>query len=92
MFIGTNVHKFLLFRIQLQKMRSFVFLHFLPDTDKIYIIVSDNAPKFSSARFKTFLNNHGIKHMLSAPYHSSTNNGQVKRYVQILRHELKVYL
>ena len=32
-------------------------------------LASDNGPQFTSAEFAQFLKDHGIKHILSAPYH-----------------------
>lgn len=37
---------------------------------------------------KTFLRNHGVKHMFSAPFHPATN-GQAEKYVQTLKRGLK---
>ncbi|XP_058811007.1 uncharacterized protein K02A2.6-like [Topomyia yanbarensis] len=52
-------------------------------------IVSDNGPQFTSAEFKEFLQNSGVKfHKLSAPYHPATN-GQAERYVQTTKDALK---
>lgn len=51
-------------------------------------LVSDNGPQFTSEEFKSFLSNHGVKHMLSAPYHPATN-GQAERHVQIIKRGIK---
>ena len=46
-----------------------MFSHFgLPDQ-----LVSDNGPQFTSDEFTQFLKRNGIKHILSAPYHPSSN-------------------
>lgn len=51
-------------------------------------IVSDNGPSLVSEEFKLFLNENGIKHIRTAPYHPNSN-GQAERYVQILKNGLK---
>jgi hypothetical protein len=52
------------------------------------VLVSDNGTQFTSSEFKNFLNNHGVHHKLSAPYHPATN-GQAERVVQIVKNKLK---
>ncbi|CAB0013442.1 unnamed protein product [Nesidiocoris tenuis] len=53
------------------------------------VVVSDNAPQFSSENFKTFLRSQGVRfHKTSAVYHPSTN-GQAERGVQTLKQALK---
>ncbi|XP_018323746.1 uncharacterized protein K02A2.6-like [Agrilus planipennis] len=53
------------------------------------ILVSDNAPQFTSAEFKNFLMMSGVKyHKLTAPYHPSTN-GQAERCVQTVKDALR---
>jgi transposase InsO family protein len=44
-------------------------------------IISDNGPQFTSEEFANFTRGNGIKHITSAPYHSSTN-GVAERFVQ----------
>lgn len=52
-------------------------------------LVSDNGPQFTSADFKDFLQNSGVKyHKLTAPYHPVTNE-QAERYVQTVKDDLK---
>ena len=49
-------------------------------------MVTDNGPQFTFERFLA-LNN--IKHVRSSPYHPATN-GQAERFVQTLKHALRV--
>ena len=49
------------------------------------IVVTDNGPGFASEEFEVFLQNNGIKHILSAPYHPSST----ERAVQIVKRGLK---
>lgn len=51
-------------------------------------IVSDNGPQFTSDLFADFLQQNGIKHTRSAPYHPATN-GAAERMVQVLKKTLK---
>lgn len=52
------------------------------------ILVSDNGPSLVSYEFKKFLQENGIRHTLSAPYHPATN-GLAEKYVQTLKQSLK---
>ena len=67
----------------IEKLRQTFATHGLPE-----ILVSDNGTCFTSALFKTFLKNNGIRHLCSAPYHPSTN-GLAERAVQVLKRGLK---
>ncbi len=51
-------------------------------------VVSDNGPHFTSQEFGQFVQHSGIKHILSAPYHSSTN-GLAERFVQTFKISMK---
>ena len=55
----------------------------IPDT-----IVSDNGPTFVSAEFESYLQQQGIHHFTSAPYHPASN-GLAERAVQIIKNGLK---
>ena len=51
-------------------------------------VVSDNGPQFVAEEFQTFLAQHGIRHVTSAPYHPRSN-GQAERAVQIFKNAMK---
>ncbi len=52
------------------------------------VIVSDNAPVFTSIEFRTFCHEHGITNKYIAPNHPATN-GLAERNVQTLKRRLK---
>lgn len=52
------------------------------------ILVSDNGTTFTSSEFQNFLEQNGIIHKTSAPFHPATI-GQAERYVRILKDHLK---
>lgn len=47
-------------------------------------IVSDNGPQFTSEEFKQFVDNNGIRHILTAPGHPATN-GQAENFVKTVK-------
>jgi len=64
-------------------LRNLFATHGLPDT-----IVSDNGTSFSSQEFRSFATNNGIRHVMVAPYHASSN-GQAERMVQTTKDALR---
>ncbi|XP_026726970.1 uncharacterized protein K02A2.6-like [Trichoplusia ni] len=51
-------------------------------------LVSDNGPPFFSGEFQQFLNNNGIEHIFSAPYHPASN-GAAENAVKICKKSIK---
>ena len=67
----------------IEELRS-IFSHFgLPQQ-----LASDNGLQLVSEEFKTFMEENGIQHIKSAPYHQATN-GLAERFVQIMKQALK---
>lgn len=51
-------------------------------------IVSDNGPPYSSQEMKNFMDNNGIKHLFTSPYHPSSN-GLAEAAVKICKKAIK---
>ena len=64
-------------------LRSIFATHGIPE-----LLVSDNGSVFTSAEFKCFTQQNGIRHATSAPYHPATN-GLAERAVQTFKSFLK---
>ncbi len=67
----------------IQKLRTLFAQFGIPET-----IVSDNGACFTSAEFEAFVQNNGIHHVCSAPYHPASN-GLAERAVQIFKQGVK---
>ena len=65
------------------KLKDIFATHELPQK-----IVTDNGTSFTSSTFKAFLEQNGIKHICSAPYHPSSN-GLAERAVQTFKQSLR---
>lgn len=63
----------------INKLRSIFTIHGLPEQ-----VVSDNGPSFTSAEFKRFLQENGVRQILVSPYHPSSN-GLAERAVQTFK-------
>ncbi|GBM63128.1 Uncharacterized protein K02A2.6 [Araneus ventricosus] len=64
-------------------MREIFATHGIPDS-----VASDNGSQYTSEEFQNFLSKNGIRHILVAPYHPSSN-GQAERVVQTTKDALK---
>lgn len=51
-------------------------------------LVSDNGPQLVSEEFRKFMEENGIQHIKSAPYHPATN-GLAERFIQTMKQALK---
>jgi len=51
-------------------------------------VVPDNGPQFTSAEFKQFMELNGIRHVMGATYHPSTN-GLAERFVQSFKRAVR---
>ena len=65
--------------LTIEHLRTLFATHELPE-----LLVSDNGSVFTSSEFKSFLEQNGIHHSTSAPYHSATN-GLAERAVQTFK-------
>ncbi|XP_057369629.1 uncharacterized protein K02A2.6-like [Daphnia carinata] len=65
-------------------LRNIFARHGLPDE-----IVSDNGTQFTSNDFEIFLQGLGVSHILTPPYHPSSN-GEAERFVRELKIKLKI--
>ena len=52
-------------------------------------MITDNGKQFTSDDFGRFCKSNGINHILTAPYHQSSN-GQAERFVQTIKRGLKL--
>ena len=64
-------------------LRSIFATHGLPK-----VFVTDNGSQFTSVEFEKFMENNGIRHLRSPPYHPSTN-GLAERSVQTFRRAME---
>ena len=67
----------------IRKLQDIFAIHGLP-----HKLVTDNGTAFTSTTFKTFMDQNGIIHIRSAPYHPSTN-GLAERAVQTFKQSLR---
>ena len=51
-------------------------------------LVSDSRPQFTANKFSDFMKANGVKHILTAPYHSASIS-EAERFVQTFKHSLK---
>ena len=67
----------------IDKLRQIFAVHGLPDT-----VVTDNGPTFTSELFGEFMEQNGIRHVRTAPFHPASN-GLAERAVQTVKEGLK---
>ena len=67
----------------IDKLRQIFAIHGLPDT-----VVTDNGPTFTSELFGEFMEQNGIRHVRTAPFHPASN-GLAERAVQTVKEGLK---
>ncbi|XP_061883310.1 uncharacterized protein K02A2.6-like isoform X1 [Entelurus aequoreus] len=67
----------------IDKLRQVFAVHGLPDT-----LVTDNGPTFTSELFSEFMQQNGIHHIRTAPFHPASN-GLAERAVQTVKEGLK---
>ena len=71
-------------QITIDKLRQIFPTHRLPE-----LCVTDNGSAFISEELSLFLQKNGIRHITSAPYHSSSN-GEAERAVHTTHHILQL--
>ncbi|XP_039664152.1 uncharacterized protein K02A2.6-like [Perca fluviatilis] len=69
--------------VTIDKLRQVFAIHGLPDT-----VVTDNGPTFTSELFGAFMEQNGIRHVCTAPFHPASN-GLAERAVQTVKEGLK---
>ena len=69
--------------VTIEKMRSTFATLGLPEQ-----LVTDNGPSFTSEEFRQFMQNNGIHHITTSPYHPSSN-GLAERAVQTFKSGMK---
>ena len=67
----------------IDSLRSIFTTHGIPEQ-----LVSDNGPAFTSSEFESFMEEYGIDHVKTAPYHPSSN-GLAERAVQTFKSSMK---
>uniref|UniRef100_A0AAQ4PHJ0 Gypsy retrotransposon integrase-like protein 1 n=1 Tax=Gasterosteus aculeatus aculeatus TaxID=481459 RepID=A0AAQ4PHJ0_GASAC len=70
-------------QVTIEKLRQCFSIHGLPQT-----LVSDNGTGFTSQEFKAFMNQNGIQHITSAPFHPASNS-LAERAVQTFKQGIK---
>ena len=68
----------------IRKLQEIFATHGLPQ-----IIVTDNGTNFASSDMSQYMNNNGIRHLFSPPYHSASN-GIAEKAVNTFKKELYI--